>query len=96
METLLQVCFVSLKLFLATQSPLKFYMNFRINFSIYVKIWRVFHVWLYGYEFEQASGVGDGQEVWHAAVHRVAKSRHDCVTELKGAIMILTGIVLNL
>ena len=48
------------------------------------------------HEFEQAPGVGDGQEVWHAAVHRVAKSQHDCVTELKGAIMILTGIVLNL
>ena len=26
------------------------------------------------HEFEQASGVGDGQEAWHAAVHGVAKS----------------------
>ena len=28
-----------------------------------------------GHEFEQALGVGDGQEVWCAAVHGVAKSR---------------------
>ena len=27
-----------------------------------------------GYEFEQALGVGDGQEAWHAAVHGVAES----------------------
>ena len=27
-----------------------------------------------GHEFEQALGAGDGQEVWHAAVHGVAKS----------------------
>ena len=27
-----------------------------------------------GHEFEQALGVGDGQEVWHASVHGVAKS----------------------
>ena len=26
------------------------------------------------HEFEQAPGVGDGQEVWHAAVHRVTKN----------------------
>ena len=25
-------------------------------------------------EFEQALGVGDGREAWHAAVHGVAKS----------------------
>ena len=25
-------------------------------------------------KFEQALGVGDGQEAWHAAVHGVAKS----------------------
>ena len=25
-------------------------------------------------KFEQAPGVGDGQEAWHAAVHGVAKS----------------------
>ena len=30
---------------------------------------------LNGYEFEQPPGVGDGQEVWHAAVQEVAKSR---------------------
>ena len=29
---------------------------------------------LYGHEFEQALGVGDG-EAWHAAVHGVAKSQ---------------------
>ena len=28
-----------------------------------------------GQEFEQAPGVGDGQEAWRAAVHGVAKSR---------------------
>ena len=28
-----------------------------------------------GHEFEQAPGVGDGQEAWRAAVHGVAKSR---------------------
>ena len=28
-----------------------------------------------GYEVEQAPGVGDGQEAWHAAVHGVAKSQ---------------------
>ena len=26
------------------------------------------------HEFEQAPGVGDGQEAWHAAVHGVTKS----------------------
>ena len=31
--------------------------------------------WLNGYEFNQASGVGDGSEVWRAAVHGVTKSR---------------------
>ena len=31
--------------------------------------------WLNGHEFEQAPGVGDGQEAWRAAVHGVAKSR---------------------
>ena len=29
------------------------------------------HHWLDGHEFEQAPGVGDGREAWHAAVHRV-------------------------
>ena len=33
------------------------------------------HHQLNGHEFEQALGVGDGQEAWHAAVHGVAKSR---------------------
>ena len=28
-----------------------------------------------GHEFEQATGVGDGQGSWHAAVRGVAKSR---------------------
>ena len=27
-----------------------------------------------GHEFEQAPGVGDGQEAWRAAVHGVAES----------------------
>ena len=31
--------------------------------------------WLDGHEFEQAPGVDDGQEDWHAAVHGVSKSR---------------------
>ena len=30
---------------------------------------------LSGHEFEQAPGVGDGQEAWHAAVHGVEKSQ---------------------
>ena len=34
-----------------------------------------FHHLLDGYEFEQAPGVGDGQEAWHAAVHGFAKSQ---------------------
>ena len=29
---------------------------------------------LNGHEFEQAPGVGDDREAWHAAVHGVAKS----------------------
>ena len=33
------------------------------------------HHWLDGHEFEQASGIGDGQEAWRAAVHWVAKSQ---------------------
>ena len=36
-------------------------------------------VWWYhildGHEFEQALGVGDWHESWHAAVHGVAKSQ---------------------
>ena len=31
------------------------------------------HHQLDGHEFEQAAGVGDGQEAWHAAVHGVTK-----------------------
>ena len=30
---------------------------------------------LNGHEFEQALGVGDGQEAWRAAVHGVSKSQ---------------------
>ena len=33
------------------------------------------HHWLDGHEFEQASWVGDGQEVWCAVVHGVAKNQ---------------------
>ena len=33
------------------------------------------HHRLNGHEFEQALGVGDGQEAWRAAVHGVAKSQ---------------------
>ena len=33
------------------------------------------HHQLDGHEFEQASGAGDGQEAWSAAVHGVAKSQ---------------------
>ena len=38
-----------------------------------------------GHEFEQASGVGDGQDNWNAAVHGVTKSRTllSDVTELR-------------
>ena len=37
---------------------------------------------MYGHEFEQALGVGDGQGAWHTAVHGVAKSQTDWATEL--------------
>ena len=33
------------------------------------------HHQLNGHQFEQAPGDHEGQEVWRAAVHRVAKSR---------------------
>ena len=33
------------------------------------------HHRLDGHGFEQALGVGDGQEAWHAVVHGVAKSQ---------------------
>ena len=33
------------------------------------------HYWLNGFEFEQAPRAGDGQEAWHAAVHRVTKNQ---------------------
>ena len=33
------------------------------------------HHQLDGCEFEQAPGVGDGQEAWYAAVHGAAQSR---------------------
>ena len=32
------------------------------------------HHWLSGHEFEQTPGDSEGQEAWHAAVHRVTKS----------------------
>ena len=32
------------------------------------------HHRLDGHGFEQAPGVGDGQEAWHATVHGVSKS----------------------
>ena len=31
------------------------------------------HRWLNGHEFEQTLGDGEGQEIWYAAVHGVAK-----------------------
>ena len=33
-----------------------------------------------GLELEQALGGSEGQEAWHAAVHGVARVRHDLVT----------------
>ena len=33
------------------------------------------HHWLNGHEFEQAAGVGDGQEAWRTTVHGVTKSQ---------------------
>ena len=33
------------------------------------------HHWVNGHEFEQAMGVGEGQEHWHAAVRGVAKNQ---------------------
>ena len=33
------------------------------------------HHQLYGHEFEQAPGVGDDREAWHAGIHGVAKSQ---------------------
>ena len=32
------------------------------------------HHRLDGHEFEQAQGVGDGQEAWHDGVHGITKS----------------------
>ena len=40
------------------------------------------HHRLNGHEFEQAPGAGDGREAWRAAVHGVAESQNDRVTEL--------------
>ena len=45
------------------------------------------HHQLDGHEFEQAPGVGEGQEHWHAAVHGVAKSRRQLTTELKWTVV---------
>ena len=36
------------------------------------------HHQLNGHEFVQALGFGDGQGIWCAAVHGVAKSQTDC------------------
>ena len=33
------------------------------------------HHWFDGYEFEQASWVGDGREAWHVAVHGASKNQ---------------------
>ena len=33
------------------------------------------HHWLSQHEFEQAPGISEGQETWHAAVHGVTKSQ---------------------
>ena len=33
------------------------------------------HHQLNGHGFEQAPGIGDGQETWHPAVHGVTKSQ---------------------
>ena len=35
------------------------------------------HHWLDGHEFEQAPGVGDGQEAWHAAVQMLQRIGHN-------------------
>ena len=41
------------------------------------------HHQLNRHEFEQASGVGDGDLAWHAVVHAACpKVRHDWATEL--------------
>ena len=40
------------------------------------------HHRLDGHESEQALGVSDGQEAWHAAVHGVTESGYDGETEL--------------
>ena len=39
------------------------------------------HHRLSGHEFEQAPGVGDGREAWHAAVMGLQRARHDLATE---------------
>ena len=43
------------------------------------------HHQLDGHEFEQAPGVGDDREAWHAALHGIAKSQTQLSnwTELK-------------
>ena len=35
------------------------------------------HHGLHGHEFEQAPGVGDGQEAWHAAVQMLQRIGHN-------------------
>ena len=39
------------------------------------------HLWLDGHEFEQASGVGDGQGTWHAAIMGSQRIGHDFETK---------------
>ena len=40
------------------------------------------HHQLYGHEFDQAPGIGNGQEAWHAAVHGLQRAGQDSATEL--------------
>ena len=42
----------------------------------------VWHHQLNGHEFEQAPGVDDDREAWHAAVHGWQRVGHDSVIEL--------------
>ena len=53
------------------------------------------HHWLDGREFEQALGVGDGQEAWCAAIRGVAKSRTQVIdwTELKDVHLLVPCVV---
>ena len=35
------------------------------------------HHRLYGHEFDQAPGIGNGQEAWHVAVHGLQRAGQD-------------------